>query len=205
MNQREIVWLKLQSQRLPNLVALGCLVRDKKKEVLSIPPLYVGVMPDAMTDTIDTHKSVPLKQIDPIRRPLLIQMTGPALPWNRCRKQDYRGQAGEPPHQRSRGVPREVLGNLEAQSKVKATPRGRQVGEIDGLEFMGRDEKLVGRYMPAVHPTDGTDPQTLEFGKPSSRTTADIDDAGWVHQRHHHRDYSDGRTRRPTAELGVES
>ena len=115
-----------------------------------------------------------LNTVDPVARPLLIDVVGSTLTGNRRGEHDDVAQPAEVRNETGGAARREVLGDLEAHHEVVPTIESKRLLEIVRAEGLPRDQEGLGRNTVCVD----TENVATFIGKrhqPRTDTAADIE------------------------------
>ncbi len=133
--------------------------------------------PYAAPHAIDRLIAVPREPVAPVVRPLLVDVMSPALPRDRRREEDDRGepdQAGD----KIVGMARlEMLGDLERHGEIKTSLQMDRSGQIVRPKTSRWDLQHGAVDPAAVEPEHIGDAERAPARQPSSDPAADIDDA----------------------------
>lgn len=86
----EFRWRRSQARKVTHGVAAAV-----KKYVLTIPAGDTPIGPDARAQNVEDLKIMTTEELGPEVLPLLVEVAGSSLHWNRSREQNDRSQLGE--------------------------------------------------------------------------------------------------------------
>ena len=152
------------------------LLGGEEKAVLGIPMGDTTVVPHRRADGVDDNMALFGELLNPVGRPLFVDVADATLKRNRCREQHYRRESGEILDQRASATFAEVLRDLEAAGEVEAPINRKSLLEIAGTKSVNSDLESGPIDVWAIEPEDILHMVALEDGQPTPDTASDIDD-----------------------------
>ena len=114
---------------------------DEREGVLRVPPFHSRVGPNLVPNAVERFEAALPEQIDPVARPLLINMVCSTLPGNRRGEDDDIAEPAEVRNETRSAAGREVLGDLEARHEVVPTVESKLLLEIVCAEGLPRNQQ----------------------------------------------------------------
>jgi hypothetical protein len=146
----------------------------REQHILPVPRLDPVVEPEPPTKCPRASESVALEALDPVRRPLLVDVTHASLAGDCCAEQHSGGERAELSNEAVANGRLEVLGDFEAQNEV-----GRPDLTIDRTAkiVLDRDDSgHRGRERTIVHQDSG-DAELGERGGPPAFPASHVEDS----------------------------
>lgn len=150
---------------------------DKQEEVLFVPPLDLGVVPNAGTEDVENLKVVTAEKSGPVVWPLFIEVVGAALERDGGGEEDDGAGASERLDEGGGGGGFKVFGDFKGDGEVVSLGSSEGLVEVMAFEVSGRDlEDTGGEDIVAVETEDIGGAVLLKLMQPGAGAAAEFND-----------------------------
>ena len=182
----------------------GCFDRiatDKQQHILGVPPGHRLLLPQPSAERVGRDIVIAsANSIDPIRRPLLIDVVLASLIRNRGREQHGRREPCQRRHQRP--AYRSSRCSATSRQTARSKLRSKRIGLVRSAARNSRASisKLAAIAIIAVNPKTSVRACRFERGRPRAGPASHVHHAARLQQLHHHGSHHGGRTAAQAAE-----
>lgn len=163
--------------------------RSEEHEVLPVIERDGGIIPDPVADGVEASVPACGELLDPVVRPLLVDVMNAALVGDRRREGDEIAVSGDVVQkEKCLHWPRQVLGDLGGHDQVEGASEIERAREVVGYEELTVDAKPLPVDVIAVDSVDVIDAFPTESREERSGSAADIEDRGGLRERKHDAD-----------------